>query len=414
MPEHQGYEDALNLTISLCLTFSLCIACVRIWIRKGAFGIDDFVIAVATAITLGNAAASYVSLADGMGLPWFKLQRSDSLSSLEMATIAGVISFIIALYVSKCAMLFFLCRITKTPAQIKLFRACNVIVAVLGVLSALIATIACPTNSGYYWAFYANRTSCPSQIGRWQAITGLDVASEVILLALPFHLVWGLQMPLYKKAMIIIAFCLRLPVLGFSIGRNYYTLQLARPGTDQGLVSALVVIWIEVELAYALAASTLSALKAFTEGFNSGFGLAFTRGKDEGSYGLSNISGSSGQSSRTEKPRGQTLEAARNRVHVAAVDCQSAERTMNFSACPKISNTMTIGDTSLKLRPESELKTVTHVCAEPVQDEYRFHQDTSSACSNSSGNDDLVIMRETGYDVQHDEIPMLPPPCSRV
>jgi hypothetical protein len=84
MPEHQGYEDALNLTISLCLTFSLCIACVRIWIRKGAFGIDDFVIAVATAITLGNAAASYVSLADGMGLPWFKLQRSDSLSSLEM------------------------------------------------------------------------------------------------------------------------------------------------------------------------------------------------------------------------------------------------------------------------------------------------------------------------------------------
>jgi len=83
MPEHQGYEDALNLTISLCLTFSLCIACVRIWIRKGAFGIDDFVIAVATTIALGNSAASYVSLADGMGLPWSKLQRSDSLSSLD-------------------------------------------------------------------------------------------------------------------------------------------------------------------------------------------------------------------------------------------------------------------------------------------------------------------------------------------
>jgi len=241
------------------------------------------------------------------------------------------------------------------------------------------------------------------------------LVSEIILLALPVHLVWGLQMPRRKKAMILIAFYLRLPVVGFSIGRNYYTLQLSRPGTDPGLVSALVVIWIEVELAYALAANTLSALKAFTEGFNSGFGLAFTRGKGDGSYGLSNISGSSGQSSRIERSKGQTtLESGREGAHVAAVVSQSAKGAMNVFASPTIPNTVAIGETPLKLRPESELKTITHVYAEPAHKKYRSHRDGSSASSSSSGSDDMVIMRHTDYDVQHDEAPMVPPPCLRI
>jgi len=98
-------------------------------------------------------------------------------------------------------------------------------------------------------------------------------------------------MPLTKKAILLIAFYLRLPVIALSLGRNAYTLRLRHQASDAGLDSAIVTIWLEVQLAYALAASTLSALKAFTESFNSGFGLGFTRGKSEnGSYALSAMS----------------------------------------------------------------------------------------------------------------------------
>ena len=129
------------------------------------------------------------------------------------------------------------------------------------------------------------------QATRWQVLTALDIITEVGLLILPVHLVWNLQMPWTKKAVLLIAFYLRLPVIALSLGRNVYTLRLRHETSDAGLDSAIVTIWLEVQLTYALASSTLSALKAFTESFNSGFGLGFTRGKSEnGSSARSNMS----------------------------------------------------------------------------------------------------------------------------
>lgn len=43
-------------------------------------------------------------------------------------------------------------------------------------------------------------------------------------------------------------------ILGLSVGRDNYTRRLGRPQSDAGLDSALVAIWLEIELAYAIAA----------------------------------------------------------------------------------------------------------------------------------------------------------------
>ncbi|KAK5127064.1 hypothetical protein LTR85_008423 [Meristemomyces frigidus] len=409
MSQHVGLAATTNLTISLCLTYTLCIACVRIWIRKGAFGADDLVIAVATIFTLGHSAASYAALAQGLGIPWSTIEQDYSIPALNGASVAGVVTFIVALYISKCAMLSFLSRITKTPYQIKLYFICNCFVATMGVISALIATVGCPAESGYYWAFHANKQSCSNQTARWQAITGLDIITELLLLALPVHLVWGLQMPRSKKAMILIAFYLRLPVLGFAIARNYYTMQLRLPHTDPGLGSALVVIWLEVELAFALAASTLSALKAFTESFNSGFGLGFTRGKGDDSYGMSNVSGSSGQSSKSKDPSALGSSAGASRMGSIG-PVTPAKDDVEVVVSPIAPMVEIEEHPALRLRPETELKSFTHVSAEPMYGDHGPWRENSSAGSEHSvGGDDMVIMRETAYEIQHDQAPMLPP-----
>lgn len=83
MSEHIGFADTTNLTISLCLVYTLCIGCVRIWIRKGAFGADDLVILVATLFTLGHSAASYAALAHGLGIPWTIVTDKYSVASLD-------------------------------------------------------------------------------------------------------------------------------------------------------------------------------------------------------------------------------------------------------------------------------------------------------------------------------------------
>lgn len=126
-------------------------------------------------------------------------------------------------------MVAFLSRITKTPEQIRLYHICNGFVGLIGLASIIIATASCHVSSasGYYWAFSDNVDTCPSQVhqihcqsrtianlaqnARWQAITGLDIFSEILLLLLPLHLVWNLQMRLSKKAMIIVAFWIRIP-----------------------------------------------------------------------------------------------------------------------------------------------------------------------------------------------------------
>lgn len=78
-----GHVDATNLTVSLCLCYTLLIALVRLWIRRGAFGVDDLVVLVATIVTLSHTGSSYAALADGLGKPWVDLEGGKDLAKLN-------------------------------------------------------------------------------------------------------------------------------------------------------------------------------------------------------------------------------------------------------------------------------------------------------------------------------------------
>ena len=83
MPRREGYQDAVNFTISFCLTFTVCIGAVRIWIRRGIYGWDDVVTAMATLVTLGHTGSSYAAVAKGLGKPWSRLVAQDSIVTLN-------------------------------------------------------------------------------------------------------------------------------------------------------------------------------------------------------------------------------------------------------------------------------------------------------------------------------------------
>jgi len=90
--QHVGHVDAVNLTVSLCLCYTICIALVRLWIRRGAFGVDDLVVLVATVVTLSHTGSSYAALADGLGKPWIDIKASKDLAKLNAVCI------VVALY----------------------------------------------------------------------------------------------------------------------------------------------------------------------------------------------------------------------------------------------------------------------------------------------------------------------------
>ena len=125
--------------------------------------------------------------------------------------IAGAVTFILALYIAKIAALVFLMRIQAKTRNPRLYVVLVALYIILGIASAIIVTAGCPSASGYYWNIAGNIDSCPGEEARWQVMTALDVISELILLALPIHLVWSLQMPQRRKLMIVITFWTRLP-----------------------------------------------------------------------------------------------------------------------------------------------------------------------------------------------------------
>lgn len=206
---------------------------------------------------------------------------------------------------SKCSVLAFLLRLTKDTKQVRLYRACIALFALICIASVLLVTVALPSNSGFYWDFFRNGDDCAMQVSsclsalrfspeltlqtaRWNAFTTLDILTEAILLILPAYQLFPLQMALKKKAIVLSAFYLRIPVIGISISRLVFTHRLCQRTTDAGLGSALVMIWIQIEVSYAIIANTFSALRAFTMSFNSGFGYGFTVNAPE-SYKLSKL-----------------------------------------------------------------------------------------------------------------------------
>lgn len=223
-------------------------------------------------------------------------------------------------------------------------------------------------------------------------------------------------MPWTKKAVVLIAFYLRLPVIALSICRNVYTLRLRHETSDAGLDSAIVTIWLEVQLTYALAASTLSVLKAFTESFNSGFGLGFTRGKSEnGSSAPSNMSLSNTGTGTSIASRGKS---DRHKDKVFDDDTGAIFPPATISR-DKENRSLSFTRTS-PLKPRSDLigprLSATATNAATSEDDSRWNRDSNAGVVHPGelvrvsdldrqpirAPEGLVILRETELTVRHE------------
>lgn len=83
MPQREGHENSLLFVISLSLVFTICVALLRLWIRKSAYGVDDVVIGVATLLSLGHTAADYAAMSYGLGKSWPSIRKQGDLTQLN-------------------------------------------------------------------------------------------------------------------------------------------------------------------------------------------------------------------------------------------------------------------------------------------------------------------------------------------
>ena len=335
-------------------------------------------------------------------------------------------TFVVSLYLSKAAVVTFLARLTKNKTWLMIYWICLGFIAALGIASVLVVTIGWPLKSGYYWAFSLNQEPTDSQvrkptsparpdpplytdptyfqITRWYTFTALDLLTELLLLILPVHIVWGLQMPLKKKAMIIAAFYLRIPVIGISIGRLIYTTHLCNRDVDVGLESTLVLIWLEIETSYAIVSSTFSALKAFTMSFNSSFGLGFIANADEGDYyGLSRVT-------RNSQPGSAIAKDSRPVISQSTPSVSTLKQNFIVQNIEVPADASRFNSPVMRLQPDPAARSYAQVSSKkPVVMTQAWRENRSSSSERTI--EDGVIVRERGYTVQHhdtnDELPIL-------
>lgn len=99
----------------------------------------------------------------------------------------------------------------------------------------------------------------------------MDVLTEIALFIGGFWLVRDLQLPWSKKSVVVIAYGLRLPVILAAAVRLYY-LHKSLYSDDESLHGILAYVCTQIELSYAVIATTMPCLKPFMSALNTGYG----------------------------------------------------------------------------------------------------------------------------------------------
>ncbi|KAL8939076.1 MAG: hypothetical protein Q9216_003554 [Gyalolechia sp. 2 TL-2023] len=377
--------EALKVAISLCLCYTLCIAFLRVYIRRKFYSWDDWIALAATVLSLGQYAAEYVAIGNGFGRPIDVILNGANLLAINKANYAGLVLWILALFVSKCAAVVFMSRFAQPGRHRKEILFLLVMVIILGLSSLLALVIDCRVVSSiFYWDFPSHQQYCPHPYQRWQVVAAFDSISEFLMLAVPVDLIWSLQMPSSRKIGIITAFYIRVPVLALTLARNHYVHELLTD-PDPGLTARTVVIWQEAELAYSIAAATLMCLKPLVRDFNTSFGLGgeMVRTHAATGYIASNENGSRGLASKLGKLKAYGSGSRYGTGSVVEMDSRGEFSSKDDKNKKSAFVSERRAAERPKIGPHSESKMSTTVTHDP---DHRLHDS-----SGSRGPDDIVV-----------------------
>ena len=128
----------------LSLMFTIITLATRFQIKFHTLGKDDWLIAAATVVAVGQCIAIYVGLEQGLGQSTLLLSQSHA-AQLAHAVLASEIMFILAMMLSKLSVVFFIKRLF-TQEHRTAWLCCNAAVlltAAWGLASVLGVSIGC-------------------------------------------------------------------------------------------------------------------------------------------------------------------------------------------------------------------------------------------------------------------------------
>ncbi|KAF2828274.1 hypothetical protein CC86DRAFT_405279 [Ophiobolus disseminans] len=277
------HSAVLWVSSLLSLIYATLVLTVRLtFVKRRAHALDDILITVAHLVGFAMWASLLVSLRNGLGKS-LKVVDDEKAPLLQQAFFASRISLYISLALSKCSILILVRNVFERKSNVaQSANGAMAVIAALGLGGILTASVGCspgniiPTSGSGH---------CTKSISWLNAVTALDVITEVFIMILPIIGFYDTLMPLKRRLAVMVAFSTRLPNIPFSIVHLVaYTEYINNDQQAIDIVST--VTWQNVLLAYSLMSATLPTLKSFTQGFmTAGVSLGYTR--DGTTYGAS-------------------------------------------------------------------------------------------------------------------------------
>ncbi|KAM3074142.1 hypothetical protein ACMFMG_003037 [Clarireedia jacksonii] len=202
----------------------------------------------------------------GLGRPQDTLS-TETLGNYQKYGYVSQLFYIPALCFGKLSTLFYLRALTPNSGYAIVNRAIEIFV----MASAISAELSIVFQCGVPEPFAILSNHCFNPLVFWDIVGSFDIFADFAIVCLPIILVWELQMPFKRKAVVFMAFGTRIFILPLSVIRLYVLSHNSSPSLpDQTLVSYHNYLWTTIQVNSAIFLTCLPFLKPFMEAMSSG------------------------------------------------------------------------------------------------------------------------------------------------
>ncbi|KAK4550794.1 hypothetical protein LTR36_000374 [Oleoguttula mirabilis] len=272
---------------------------IRVFIRSTfgqKYGIDDGLLAIATLFAVIQEAVILGAVDKGLGKK-IDLVSARHVDGIEKSFYTGNILAILVLGLAKLSIASFILRLTPIQRQRQIIFGIVGATILWMALSVFLVALQC--NLSHPWALVGEK--CTGISARLVVIGLLDIVLEIALFSSTILLVADLQTAFINKAVVIIAFAFRLPLI-IAIALRIASFSTSGLTTNFTIAEDLYVVWTVTEINYALISATIPILRPFINSLSTHYGIgAATEYSVSGSrsqgnaYALSTLKSGGGQ-----------------------------------------------------------------------------------------------------------------------
>ncbi|KAE8403185.1 hypothetical protein BDV37DRAFT_250853 [Aspergillus pseudonomiae] len=265
------HAGIIIIVSAICLVLSLVSLLIRLYVRfllSPPFGIDDVILLGATVSAIVESIIVFQAASIGFGTA-IHLLDDHVVRSIQNSVVASDVFYLITLYLSRCCVVAIYSRLTPRRRHKNTLWGILAFTTAGTIISILVVTVDCSLNKP--WVTPGEH--CANLFARWQFITAIDIFTEMALFIFSAVLIYGLQMAIKPKLVVMVAFASRIPLVAFEAVRlsEFHSFTTTHNPTFDAIKHFT---WTQVALNYSLIACTAFCLRPFMNAVSTSYGTA--------------------------------------------------------------------------------------------------------------------------------------------